>query len=111
MSLVNKKIEKKLKIKKKLKNQKIKKKLKLASPDYAFSTVMSALQAATTSISVEIYQIENGSFCDFLIDQHKSGINVSVLVSSEIFSKTDYELAKKCYTSMYYAGLVGNLVF
>eukprot|EP01091_Cochliopodium_minus_P019209 TRINITY_DN800_c0_g1_i2.p1 TRINITY_DN800_c0_g1~~TRINITY_DN800_c0_g1_i2.p1 ORF type:complete len:433 (-),score=134.89 TRINITY_DN800_c0_g1_i2:271-1569(-) len=75
------------------------------SPDYAYSTIMNAMNSATKSLSVEIYQIENGTFCDYLISKHKQGLNVTVLVSDIIFSETDYELAKKCYTSMYYAGL------
>jgi len=76
------------------------------SPDSAYTTITNALNAAKSSIAVEIYQIENGTFCNLLINKYKQGINVSVLVSDIIYSETDYQLAKICYTQMYNAGLI-----
>jgi phosphatidylserine/phosphatidylglycerophosphate/cardiolipin synthase-like enzyme len=78
----------------------------ITSPDYACTTVMAALQTAQTSIAVQIYQITPGPFCNFFISKFNAGLNVTILVSDEIFSYDDYEQAKACYTSMYNAGLV-----
>jgi len=78
----------------------------ITSPDYAYNAVMQTLQSVSSSLAVEIYQITTDDFCDFFISQHNKGINVTILVSDEIFSYQDYEMAKKCYTKMYNAGLV-----
>jgi len=78
----------------------------ITSPDFAYENVMDSLKKAKKSISIEIYQIVNGSFCDFFINAYNSGVNVTIYVSDEIFSYSDFLQAKQCYTKMYGQGLI-----
>jgi len=78
------------------------------SPDYAFAAASGALNETSSSLHVEIYQI-TGGFCDIVLQLHTSGIDLKILVSNHIYSKIDYEAAKKCYTQLYNAGYTVRL--
>jgi len=78
------------------------------SPDFVFKAVSQSLNSTKSSLHVEIYQI-TGGFCDIVQNLYSAGISLKILVSNHIFSKTDYEDAKKCYTQLYNAGYTVRL--
>lgn len=73
----------------------------IASPDLAYATIIADLQTAT-AIQVYIYQITD-DMCDFVSNNTKK--MSKILVSNEIYDKTDYYKAKACYTTLYNEGL------
>lgn len=75
------------------------------SPDFAISTLLGELNSSTTSLEVHIYQVTDDALCDKLQDMHASGINVTLLVSSDIYSTYDKNGARYCYKQLYDAGL------
>ena len=66
------------------------------APDNARNTFMDGLDEAKSSLMVHIYQITDAGICDKLLDMHKKGINVTLLVGSYIVSYIDYEKAQVC---------------
>ena len=76
----------------------------VTSPDYAFTTITTALNNTQSSLYVYIYQIEQGDFCNMLLSMISKSISLKILVSNRIFSKPDWESAHKCYTAIHAAG-------
>jgi len=76
----------------------------ITSPDFAWNSVSSSLNATIKTLEVYIYQItdyEGDPFCNTIIDMYKKGINVTVLVSNKIFDEADQESADDCYYKLY----------
>jgi len=71
------------------------------SPDMAYATIMTDLNTAT-DVQVYIYQITD-DMCDYI--SNHSSVFSTILVSDEIYDKTDYYAAKACYTRLYNQGL------
>lgn len=76
-----------------------------ASPDSAWDTIESVLDATEESIEIAMYQITEDELCDQVLDMFNGGINVSLLVSSRIYASGDCNSAKKCYAKLYEGGL------
>lgn len=76
----------------------------VASPDYAFTTITKAINNTQSSLSVYIYQIEQGDFCNMMLKLAQQGVTLQILVSNRIYSKPDWESAHKCYTALNSAG-------
>ena len=81
-----------------------------ASPDGANTFLMTALKSAKKSLHVYTYQITDdasvdGSECGQLIELYKAGLDVTVLVSNQIYDQYDSKLAAKCYQQLVTAGL------
>ncbi len=64
------------------------------APDNARDTFMKGLDDAKQSLDVHMYQITDSGICDKLLDMHKRGVNVTLLVGSYIVSYTDYAAAQ-----------------
>jgi hypothetical protein len=75
------------------------------APDYSRDQVEADFSDATSSLEIYIYQITDSTFCSKLLSLYNNGVNVTLLVSHEIYDYTDYELAKACYTIMYNGGM------
>lgn len=78
----------------------------IASPDFAFATVLPALDAAKRSIAVMVYQITDPALAQALVDAHKRGVNVTVLVSSDVFDEDDRAAAQVAYGLLNAGGVV-----
>jgi len=76
----------------------------VTSPDYAFKTISKAINNTQSSLTVYIYQIVTGDFCNMLANMMQNGITIQILVSDEIYSKPDWESAQKCYSQLHSAG-------
>jgi phosphatidylserine/phosphatidylglycerophosphate/cardiolipin synthase-like enzyme len=79
------------------------------SPDHARDTLMAAIQATKHSFALHIYQVTDSGICQQLMNMHKSGIKVTVLVSHAIYSFYDRNGAEWCYNDMLDAGLTPQL--
>lgn len=96
------------------------------APDNARDTFMKGLDSAKSSLQVHIYQITDDGICDKILDLHKNGINVTLLVGSYIVSYIDYHeaqvseysnklnlfslsLSKVCYGKLYAGGMDGKI--
>jgi phosphatidylserine/phosphatidylglycerophosphate/cardiolipin synthase-like enzyme len=75
------------------------------SPDGADKFLLTQLQDATKSLQLFIYQVTDTTLCNQLETMYKSGLNVTMLVSSDIFSSTDKAAATQCYNQLSSAGL------
>jgi phosphatidylserine/phosphatidylglycerophosphate/cardiolipin synthase-like enzyme len=73
----------------------------ITSPDMAYTTIMADLQSAS-DVQVYIYQITD-DMCDYV--SNNTNVVSTILVSNEIYSKTDYYAAKACYTRLYDQGM------
>lgn len=71
------------------------------SPDYSYEALEADLNKVTTSLSVFIYQVTDPRLCDQLLALSKKGINVSLLVSENIYDETDASLAAACYKKLH----------
>ena len=80
-----------------------------ASPDSGLSEMMSDLNAATTSFELYVYQVTDTTLCQKLQDLHANGIQVTLLVSSNIVSSSDKSSAAACYQQLYNAGLTAQM--
>lgn len=60
-------------------------------PDYAYSTLMNQLESVRESILIHIYSISDRCICNMLERMHSRGINVTVLVSKNVFAKYEKE--------------------
>lgn len=76
-----------------------------ASPDYSRTDLMNDLDSVQSSLEVYIYQVTDTGICSKLLSLYNNGINVTLLVSKDILDNTDYELAKKCYSTLYNGGM------
>lgn len=70
-------------------------------PDYAYDELFGALNATTKSLVVYIYVINSWAECNKLIDMHRAGIDVQVMVSSELVGS--FPIAQECYNQLYEA--------
>jgi len=80
------------------------------SPDSAHDTLMAQLNAAKTSLSVEIYQVTDDTLCSYLANTaQRNGVKLTLLVSHYIYGTYDHTLATKCYTKLHAAGVTVRL--
>jgi phosphatidylserine/phosphatidylglycerophosphate/cardiolipin synthase-like enzyme len=77
----------------------------IASPDYAFESVMSVLNQTKKSLLLSIYEITHPSFADVLIALKSKGVELKLFVSNDIFAEKDKEAAAKVYTQLYNHGI------
>lgn len=81
-----------------------------SSPDYARQTLFGDLNRTRSSFQIMIYQITDYGLCDALISmKQQKGINVTVLVSSDIYSHYDKQGAQWCYRDLSKAGILPRL--
>ncbi|EGG24484.1 phospholipase D [Cavenderia fasciculata] len=71
------------------------------SPDNAWTTVSDDI-SSSKSLKVYIYQITDQDWCDFV--GNYTG-ELTILVSSKIYSHADYESAYLCYSHLYGKGI------
>lgn len=71
-----------------------------ASPDYARSVVLEDVYDTTTSFQLMVYQITDPTLCNEVLEMHKKGIEVTVLVSQCIYDGPDSDLALQCYKNL-----------
>jgi len=64
------------------------------SPDNARDVIFSDLQNVQSSLQVAIYQITDKGLCNQTLSLWQNGVNVSLLVSDEIVSYTDWKEAQ-----------------
>ncbi|EGD74284.1 hypothetical protein PTSG_06293 [Salpingoeca rosetta] len=76
------------------------------SPDFSYKALMSDLQAVKHSFKLYIYQVTDDRLCDWLLDAHKRGVNITMLVSSEIYGSGDQQKASECFEKLQAKGLV-----
>jgi len=72
-----------------------------ASPDFAFNTLVTALQNTQNSLAIEIYQITDPAVCSLILNM-SSSVQIQLLVSNKIYSYTDWKAAEVCYKNLYY---------
>eukprot|EP01103_Thecamoeba_quadrilineata_P009106 TRINITY_DN1881_c0_g1_i1.p1 TRINITY_DN1881_c0_g1~~TRINITY_DN1881_c0_g1_i1.p1 ORF type:complete len:439 (+),score=77.64 TRINITY_DN1881_c0_g1_i1:93-1409(+) len=70
----------------------------IASPDFAYETITTALSQAKHTIQVYIYQITD-DMCEFLPTISRD-VSVKILVSARIYSVKDAKLAEECYKNL-----------
>jgi phosphatidylserine/phosphatidylglycerophosphate/cardiolipin synthase-like enzyme len=75
-----------------------------AAPDYARSVVLEDVYDTTKSFQLMVYQITDPTLCNEVLEMHKKGIEVTVLVSQCIFATGDSDLALQCYKNLTAAG-------
>lgn len=80
------------------------------SPDHGRDTFMNGLESVKESLIVHIYQITDSGICDKLLDMHKNGINVTLLVGSYIVSRSDYYLSNVSNICLYICVLPPSLL-
>lgn len=51
-----------------------------------------------------MYQVTTSELCDQLLELHQRGTNVSLLVSSRVYSATDCQAAQTCYSKVSTSG-------
>jgi len=73
-------------------------------PDDARSQVLDDITGATTSFQIMIYQVTDPELCESIYTMHKSGIDVTLLVSQCIDSTSDLDLAEQCYKNLTNSG-------
>ena len=71
------------------------------SPDYALAQLNKTMQAVKNTFQLMIYQITDPALCDAIIMLQSNGIDVQLLVSSDIFSYYDWKSAHDCYQKLY----------
>jgi len=72
----------------------------IISPDFAYQAITNAMNAATFSIQVMIYQITD-DLCDYISNFSSiPNIQWKILVSSAIYSPSDNQLAQLCYAEL-----------
>jgi hypothetical protein len=76
-----------------------------ASPDFAKSTLLNAMQATQSSLGMVMYQITDTDICNALVSLFQNGVSMQILVSNKIYSYADWKSAQTCYTTMYNAGM------
>lgn len=76
------------------------------SPDYALSELNKTLQSVKKSFQLMIYQITDSQLCSAIANMKSNGIDVKLLVSSHIFSTTDWRSAQACYGMLHKNGVV-----
>eukprot|EP00043_Microstomoeca_roanoka_P008092 m.78070 g.78070 ORF g.78070 m.78070 type:complete len:498 (-) comp14098_c0_seq3:70-1563(-) len=76
-----------------------------ASPDSAYETLTQDLASVQKSIAIYVYQITDTRLCQWVLDAHKQGIKVTLLVSRYIFGAGDQASANTCYATLYNAGV------
>eukprot|EP01104_Vermistella_antarctica_P013541 TRINITY_DN4118_c0_g2_i1.p1 TRINITY_DN4118_c0_g2~~TRINITY_DN4118_c0_g2_i1.p1 ORF type:complete len:571 (+),score=133.48 TRINITY_DN4118_c0_g2_i1:193-1713(+) len=76
-----------------------------ASPDFAAQTLLETVNATKSHLQVYIYQVTMGQECDVIERLHRSGVNITMLVSQTIFDPTDYGSAVQCYGQLDAAGV------
>jgi phosphatidylserine/phosphatidylglycerophosphate/cardiolipin synthase-like enzyme len=75
-----------------------------ASPDYAYKTLLAAVDSAQLNFTLMIYQVTDTSLCDKLVAMHRAGLELRLLVSSRIYGAGDCVKAKQCYKKLWDAG-------
>lgn len=79
------------------------------SPDFSVDMLQDQVNGTKQSLEVYIYQVTDTVLCNSLLALHKSGKNVTLVVSHDIYSSYDKNSARECYTMLYNAGLVARL--
>eukprot|EP00300_Choanocystis_sp_HF-7_P025174 c26868_g1_i1.p2 GENE.c26868_g1_i1~~c26868_g1_i1.p2 ORF type:complete len:466 (+),score=104.12 c26868_g1_i1:210-1400(+) len=72
-------------------------------PDFAYETFMGFMNQTKKSIYVYMYVINDWNECNKLIDMHKSGIDVNVMISSELVGS--YPISPECSKALYDANV------
>lgn len=78
----------------------------IASPDFAYESIMGPLKSAKKKLQASLYQITDDNFCQLLIDLNGKGVELQIFVSNSIFGTDDYFSAKRCYEKLFNAGVV-----
>jgi phosphatidylserine/phosphatidylglycerophosphate/cardiolipin synthase-like enzyme len=77
----------------------------IASPDYAYDAILTAVNQTTKSFEIYIYQITDDDFCNAILNLYNSVSTFKLLVSREIYDAADRKAATACYTTLYNAGV------
>lgn len=75
------------------------------SPDWSLDEAMADLKGARESFSLMIYQVTDPGLCSELYYAQKRGVNVTLLVSKEIFDAKERGEAESCYTNLTSVGM------
>jgi len=75
------------------------------SPDWSLDEAMADVQGATTSFELMIYQVTDPGLCSELFLAHRRGVNVTLLVSKEVFDARERHQAETCYANLTKAGM------
>lgn len=75
------------------------------SPDYAKGELLYQLNYTKTSLAVHIYQITDDSLCSKILDLFNAGVNVTLLLSSDIYDSYDKSQARYCYEKLNAGGM------
>eukprot|EP00500_Bicosoecida_sp_ms1_P013419 CAMPEP_0203818922 /NCGR_PEP_ID=MMETSP0115-20131106/33240_1 /ASSEMBLY_ACC=CAM_ASM_000227 /TAXON_ID=33651 /ORGANISM="Bicosoecid sp, Strain ms1" /LENGTH=529 /DNA_ID=CAMNT_0050727893 /DNA_START=45 /DNA_END=1634 /DNA_ORIENTATION=+ len=70
------------------------------SPDFSRDQALADLQEAKSEFALHIYQVTDFGICSQLAAAARRGVNVTMLVSSQIFDKEDRYFAEQCYYNL-----------
>jgi phosphatidylserine/phosphatidylglycerophosphate/cardiolipin synthase-like enzyme len=79
------------------------------SPDNARSTLLEYLDNAKKSLNLAIYQVTDDELCRKLLELHKGGVNVTVLVSNIVIPPFNSRKAYECYNNLTNEGMKGHI--
>lgn len=74
------------------------------APDYARKTFLNLLNSTRSSLIVHIFIITDAEICDAVVELHKHGVNVTVLVSKQV-TGFQRKKAQQCYKNLSDAGI------
>jgi phosphatidylserine/phosphatidylglycerophosphate/cardiolipin synthase-like enzyme len=79
------------------------------TPDNARETLLAYLGQTEQSLNLAVYQVTDEGLCSELLNLHKRGINVTVLVSAIVIPEYNRLKANECYKNLTDGGMKGRV--
>ena len=76
-----------------------------ASPDFSLATLLAHVNSARKTFELYIYQVTDDRLCNALQALHVKGVKVTIMVSRDIYGKSDEKRAQSCYAQLNAAGV------